>query len=465
MASKQNRSEHATNPSPDSRSEESTMDGSDIAAAICEESDGFIYVSDTCTNELLYLNKAARDLLGSADNDYRGKACHRVLYGLEEPCPFCTNDKLSLDETHCYQRYSERHGRYLLCRDKLIEVDGKPVRLQIADDTTPEVEERSSLEARLAVEETLVRCARTLSGNVEGASGIDELLRILGEFYNADRAYVFESTPSGIAMTNTYEWCAAAIPPEIDNLRNVPLDAFDSWIQQFDSIGMVHLIDIGSTLDHDTEEYRTLAPQGIDSLIVVPLYEGGGVMRGMLGVDNPRRNTEEDRLLRSLTYFVQNDLEKRQMLERLNELSHVDSLTGIGNRTSYLEKLVEFSENRPAAFGVVFVDINDLKIANDTQGHSFGDRIIQRAGQLLNESFSGSVFRIGGDEFVAFAIDLPRNEFDRRIESFKESIARDSIVNVSVGAVWDDGNCAPRDLVAQADALMYEDKRNYHFRR
>lgn len=449
---------------PEQDSETQRMDERDIAAEICEKSNGFIYVSDIGTNELLYLNEASRRLMHSDGSDYRGKACHLALYGLEEPCPFCTNDKLSSESTYCYQRYSEQHGRYLLCRDKLIELDGKLVRLQIADDTTPEVEERSSLEARLAVEETLVRCARTLSRDVDGEPAINGLLRILGEFYNADRAYVFESTLNGIAMTNTYEWCADGIIPEIDNLQNVPLASFDSWVQQFDTVGMVHLIDIENTLDHDTEEYGTLAPQGIDSLIVVPLYEGGGVMRGMLGVDNPRRNTEEYRLLRSLTYFVQNDLEKRQMLERLNELSHVDSLTGIGNRTSYLEKLIEYSAQRPASLGVVFADINDLKLANDTRGHSYGDRIIRHAGRLLDDSFPECVFRIGGDEFVAFAVDLPHDEFKRRVAHFKDRINLDSIVNVSVGAVWSDGDEAPRDLVAQADALMYEDKKTYHFK-
>ena len=436
------------------------MDRTDIASIVTEASDSIIYVSTIDTNELLYLNEAGRTVLGVSEREYLGKKCYAVLQGRDKPCPSCTNKRL-LREGRCrFETYNESLGRYYTCRDKLIEVEGETLRLEVASDSTEEMEQRSNLQARLDVERTLVRCARTLSGDTEGGTGIDELLRVLGEFYDADRAYLFESTTGG-NVSNTYEWCAAGVSPEIDNLQEIPFDDYESWMESFEAVGMVHIIDAEHTLDHDSQEYKTLAPQGIDSLIAVPVHDGAGEMIAFLGVDNPRRNTEEFMLLRSLTYFIQNELEKRKLLDRLSELSRVDSLTGVGNRNRYLEVLDEFDACPPTSFGVVFVDINDLKLANDTQGHSYGDLMIRRMSGMVCDLFPGSVYRIGGDEFVVLAANLERNEFEARTASLRERAMSDDVASASIGAVWSDAGEAASILVNRADKLMYADKRRY----
>lgn len=437
------------------------MDDRDIAALICEESQSAIYACDSRSHELVYLNRTALALY-RPEGDYHGQLCYRVLHGRSEPCPFCTMQKLSSEGELSYGRYDERLDRHFLCRDKLVEVGDRLVRLQIANDSTLEVEERRGLEARLAVEETLVRCAKTLSSDANGERGLDDLLRIIGEFYDADRAYLLESSLNATMVSNTVEWCAEGVEPQIDFLQNVPLSEFERWTELFDEVGMVRIVDLEHTVDRDSVEYATLAPQGITDLLVVPLYEGGGVISGMLGIDNPHRNTEETGLLRSLTYFVQNDLEKRQMLDRLGELSHTDGLTGVGNRNSYIERLVGLAEQRPKTFGVVFADINDLKLENDTRGHSFGDAMIRRAGQLVRDLFPGDTYRIGGDEFVAFCVDATQEEFEERVRKLAEMTDADGALTISVGSSWSEDQEAPGDLVIRADRLMYEQKRWYH---
>ena len=439
------------------------MGRTDIASIITEASDSVIYVSTMNTFELLYLNEAGRTLMGVSESNYLGAKCHAVLQGRAKPCPTCTNKRL-LQEGHCrYETYNESLGRYYVCHDKLIEVDGEIMRLEIATDSTEEMEQRSNLQARLDVERTLVRCARTLSCDMESGKGIDELLCVLGEFYDADRSYLFESTTDAI-VSNTYEWCAEGISPELQNLQDIPLATFGNWLESFEAFGMVHIADAENTLDHNSEEYRTLSPQGIDSLLAVPVHNGRGEMTAFLGIDNPRRNTEEFMLLRSLTYFIQNELEKRELLEKLNELSRVDSLTGVGNRNRYLEELSEFDEQPPAQLGVVFVDVNDLKLANDTMGHSYGDRMIRHVSDLVCELFPGSVYRIGGDEFVVLDTNVERNEFEARAAQLRDRAQSDELVSASIGAVWSDAGEGASILVSRADKLMYADKQTYRER-
>lgn len=436
------------------------MHTTDIASVITEMSDSVIYVSTLDDNELLYLNKAGRTLMGVSEEGYLGKKCYSVLQGRENPCPSCTNKHLVKEGSCRYETYNDSLGRYYACHDKLIEIDGETYRLEIASDSTEEVEQRSTLQARLNVEKTLVRCARTLASDTQGGKGIDELLCVLGEFYHADRSYLFEATADKI-VSNTYEWCDAGISPELENLQDIPLTTFGNWLESFDTFGMVHIVDAENTLDHDSEEYRTLSPQGIDSLLAVPVHNGVGAMTAFLGIDNPRRNTEEFMLLRSVTYFIQNELEKRDMLAKLNELSRMDSLTGAGNRNSYHEMLAELDEHPPATFGAVFVDLNDLKLANDTLGHSHGDRMIRHISHLICELFPEHLFRIGGDEFIALLLNGSQEEFESRVQTLREHISLDAIASASIGAAWSDAGESASTIVNRADKLMYVDKQTY----
>lgn len=436
------------------------MRTTDIASVITEMSDSVIYVSAIDTNELLYLNKAGRTLMGVSEEGYLGKKCYAVLQGRQKPCVDCTNKRLMTEGSCRYETYNDSLGRYYVCHDKLIEIDGKTYRLEIANDSTEEVEQRSTLQARLNVEKTLVRCARTLSSDAQGGKGIDELLCVLGEFYNADRSYLFEATADKI-VSNTYEWCDKGISPELENLQGIPLATFGNWMENFETFGMVHIVDAENTLDHDSEEYRTLSPQGIDSLLAVPVHDSTGEMTAFLGIDNPRRNTEEFMLLRSVTYFIQNELEKRDMLAKLNELSRMDSLTGASNRNRYHEVLAELDEHPPSTFGAVFADLNDLKLANDTLGHSYGDRMIRRISHLMGELFPGYLFRIGGDEFIALLLDGSQEEFENRVQTLRKRIATDAIASASIGAAWSDAGESASAVVNRADKLMYVDKQAY----
>lgn len=87
----------------------------------------------------------------------------------------------------------------------------------------------------------------------------------------------------------------------------------------------------------------------------------------------------------------------------ISSLAYSDGLTGLGNRTAYLEKLEEYAggETGVSQLGIVFLDVNNLKKVNDNQGHEKGDEMITIASKIIADSFGkfGKAYRIGGDEF------------------------------------------------------------------
>lgn len=71
----------------------------------------------------------------------------------------------------------------------------------------------------------------------------------------------------------------------------------------------------------EVPEYDVLAAQNIDSLMATPLYDDGKII-GFLGIDNPKAYTSDFSLLESITYFIQTDVKKRKILQRLEHLSY-----------------------------------------------------------------------------------------------------------------------------------------------
>ncbi len=171
---------------------------------------------------------------------------------------------------------------------------------------------------------------------------------------------------------------------------------------------------------------------------------------------------------------IENEFRQKQEQEKdlrsAERMARLDALTGIENKNAFSE-YTRTIENRINArnddlrLGVVVCDMNDLKLLNDTRGHSFGDEAIQRTSRMICGIFEHSpVFRIGGDEFV---VVLEGRDYDERDKLLNE-LLEESVVNkrsrsgpvVAGGmAVYEQGSdkCFD-DVFKRADRQMYINK-------
>ena len=90
-------------------------------------------------------------------------------------------------------------------------------------------------------DEALMQCIHTLRAGSDMDHAIQNLLEVIAEFHDADRAYIFEFAEDEILMDNTYEYCKAGITPEKDMLQNLEISAIDRWLVLFEEQGEVYL--------------------------------------------------------------------------------------------------------------------------------------------------------------------------------------------------------------------------------
>ena len=155
-----------------------------------------------------------------------------------------------------------------------------------------------------------------------------------------------------------------------------------------------------------------------------------------------------------------------------NKQVRLDSLTGLGNKMAYFETETatdrEIREGK-AAFAIVMLDLNYLKVINDRYGHDKGDVAIKTLADIMRKSFDVpgcTLYRIGGDEFSVVLKDesiKKREELIQKFHTAVDSIKSDEPwdkISVAVGyAVYDGSAGQTFQLVyQQADAAMYENK-------
>ncbi len=162
--------------------------------------------------------------------------------------------------------------------------------------------------------------------------------------------------------------------------------------------------------------------------------------------------------------------EKQQEIElgSARHMAYTDSLTGVKNTHAYIEMVngvdQQITNGAIKEFGVIVFDLNGLKTVNDTKGHEAGDEYIRESCQIICRQFKHSpVYRIGGDEFVAF---LDGEDYRNRkilLASFEtqieENLRKGSAVVASGLAVFRPGHDnSYRRVFERADQRMYDRK-------
>lgn len=430
--------------------------------AILEENDDIIYLSDPETFEIVYMNKAARNICGLSpdQNTVTTKKCYELFHGQLSPCKFCNNHLLSGDNFYNWEFGSAMLDKQFLSKAKLIEVDGRLLRMEITTEAGVMKAKEAAIASRQSSQELLLNCIQTLKSGVSIESALQSILTYITDFYQADRSYLYEFDKPETVAQCTFEARSTSASCDFVPLEDILFHRLKPLTQLFVYEKQIVTSDATNVDAYLRKTLAYISPEA-EHQILVPLSNDVGNVLGFIGIDNPSANLEALSLLTSISCFVVDDLHKQSLVHNLKQMTYTDSLTGLKNRNSYFKRLQELQKSQQPV-GVVFLDINGLKKANDTHGHTYGDSLIARASTLLTRVFKDDIYRIGGDEFVVLCLNIERNDFYNLVDRLRKKSEHDRECNLSIGAKWDEGSSSIADLVAAADELMYINKQTYY---
>lgn len=180
------------------------------------------------------------------------------------------------------------------------------------------------------------------------------------------------------------------------------------------------------------------------------------------------------------SYFVGLEATKQQLgaarqeSEAIRKMANKDGLTGVKNKAAYNAKIKEITDARGkgklGTYGIAMIDLNYLKVINDTYGHEKGDISIKTICGIVCDVFEHSpVYRIGGDEFAVILMNYDLDIIDSMVARFKQKLteydANKSLepwerVSASIGyAIYDESlDSSANDVFERADSNMYADK-------
>ena len=183
------------------------------------------------------------------------------------------------------------------------------------------------------------------------------------------------------------------------------------------------------------------------------------------------RDLRDDRTVRGLVVTLRDVTEQLHLEQELTERAYHDSLTGLPNRTLLLERLDRAllrGGRQASVTGILFIDLDDFKIVNDSMGHVAGDQLLAAVGARLSETVqrTDTAARLGGDEF-AVLMENAKAPVDAELLAAQviQTLSRpfrlpagSVSVSASIGVATTVDSADTSELLSHADLALYSAK-------
>jgi PAS domain S-box-containing protein len=245
------------------------------------------------SGQLFYINEVASERLGIRREDCQKYNVSHFEVLFQDPANWLRHledlrqtDRMTIESFNVNQTTGATFPVEVTLN--LLNIDDKQFVIANSRDITERKNNEQLLHQELKLQEISIDIASTFINldlnDVEAT--INESLKKMGLFVRADRAYLFDYDFTHGTTSNTHEWCNVGINPEIQNLQHVPLDLFPQWVSQHQKGEAFYIANVSEMDDWDDAGLRAvLEPQGIKSLIAIPLFEGNQLI-GFVGFDS-----------------------------------------------------------------------------------------------------------------------------------------------------------------------------------
>ncbi len=166
-----------------------------------------------------------------------------------------------------------------------------------------------TIKSGLLLEKTVSKVSSRFVAFSDLDEAINSTLEDIGRLCKAGHAYLFQFSADGKTVSNTHEWCAEGVSPQLDNLQDLPVEFIYWWMKKLRSGEPIHITDVANLPPEAAAEKVDLEARGSRSLLVMPLLTKGGNLTGFICFDNVKdtvglRNCDLSILNKLLTLII-----------------------------------------------------------------------------------------------------------------------------------------------------------------
>jgi diguanylate cyclase (GGDEF)-like protein/PAS domain S-box-containing protein len=392
-----------------------------------------VYVIDLESYEIIYANKKSKEEFGQ---DIVGKICYENFQIKEElPCKFCSinsenRENIKVGDTFEWENVNSINGKHYIFNDRIALWEGnRKVKIQVGIDIT--IEKHLQNEIIEAKNNAIASFESLLDATIEGI-------------------FVFDENKKCKLVNKVASRLLGYSEKEMIGMHALSFIADDS------------LASVKKYMQNSIQKPYEANMKRKDGTIFPALLRGYNVV---LSGENVRVSAIMD--------ISDQKLYEKEILK----LAHYDNLTSLPNRVllkEYILRAIHRSKRTKKYHALLFIDLDNFKIINDTVGHNIGDKVLVETAKRLQQSIRKNdvVARLGGDEFVVLA-ELDQEDkrsvinsviviTEKILETLEEPYKIEDNtfrISASIGIkLFNDDRLSMNTLMKYADSAMYNAK-------
>ncbi len=431
----------------------SSFDISEIADILLDSIEEYVFITDTTTKNIVYINKPLTEAL-EIDDAFVG-TCHSLICGKDTPCTDCKSNLISDDSLFVSNHIKSKLHSNFVVKSRNLELYNRTYTISVAK---PKNFEKNKIEFReldkLNYNDLVAPYIRIYADNVCNPEvQIYKFIEYLGLELNAENCSLFINNCD--CKNNGYD---------TQDSRDSALLRTHIWVNEDLDVAEDYVItphDIVKKADED--RMQTIYDDGQNRYYTCPLDLNMNLM-GIVFIKNPNEEFLKtlQPALRVVKQLLTSCIEHLKMHRKLSNVISTDPLTGLMNRKQMLIDVNNLSLRN--GIGVIFLNVNSLKDINTEKGTKYGDEVLIKTASLLKQLMpkNNYLYRIGGDEFVAIQTDIDEPEFFVQSDMLKAYMLSEKGFSVSVGTHWEKSGILIQKAINLAESDMYSEKKTYY---
>ena len=415
----------------------------------------YITIIEPVQKKILYMNEAARGVLGISLNELQNMHCYQLFKGCDKECEVCAlhanhAQVLNDHDSSGLKKYIP-DGKFIL-QSRYTMWKGDSARAISFVDVNDAEHVELCMEAEMQSQETFAKCWSLIMESNSGDTEYEKILRVLADYYNADCATIVSKTNG--KYNEVFEYHKTSGQGVAEGLRaSLEQGLLEKCEVLLDAEDFMRPRHIQEKLLGYPELAEALEKKCVHNTIGIALRKFGELI-GVLMIINPRSNMNDLNMLSQLGVFFGTDLVRKLLTDNKTFEADHDILTKLWSREFFNNGwMMDYYPIFKDGMGVFTADIYRLKDINRQLGYQTGNKRIVALADMLRQVFVGySMFRYDDDQVIAICHNVDQRQFQKMVDYAKELISEMDF-EISYGFSWKQEPMIP-EAINEAESYL-----------